>query len=108
MSGRVPSVGEKVVRLQVAGGRSRMERRIVRIEDQTGRRIPDLRLLVERHIAAPYQVGPVAGQHPLPVRTFLAIREQAVIDVPDISLLVGVNIVEAGDRLQPQWPLAIL
>ena len=33
--------------------------------------------------------------------TFLAHREQAVVDIPDVPLLVGIDKVEAGQRLKP-------
>ena len=91
----------EVFRFQIACRRGGVEGSVVGIEDQAGRRIPDLRFLVERQIAPPDQVGTIARQHALPIHALPPHRERSVIDVPDVAALVGVYIVEARDRLQP-------
>ena len=86
----------EIDRLERIGGASRRERGVVGVEHEAGRRVPDLRRPIKRQIAMPDQVGTVARQDPGPVDARPSIREEAVVNIADISPLVGVDIVDAG------------
>ncbi len=86
--------------LEVVLGRGGLKRRVVGIEDETGLWIPDLRYPVERQIAVPDQVGAIARQHALPIHSFLPDGKFGVIDIADVSALIGVDVVDARKSLQ--------
>ena len=84
-------------RVLSAGG---LERGVVRVEHIAGFGIPDLGRALERQIAMPDQVGTVARLDLGPVAALGPGGELAIVDIADVPFFVGVDVVDAGQRLQ--------